>query len=1332
MKITNLAIRYRPSIAVLTVIIVLGGLGSYITIPKESFPSIEIPNIVVTTVYPGASPDDIESLLTEPIEREIQAVNGIKEIRSTSVEGVSSVIIEFDPEVSMDEAFQRVRDKVDVAKSELPADVEEPLVSEIDLEEFPIMNINLSAPYSLARLKQVAEDLAEELEAIPNLLEVPVVGGLEREVQVSVDIHALQGYNLAFEDVVSAIQSENTNLPGGSLNVDRLDYLVRINGEFQDPEAEISGLVISSPNGRPVYVRDVANVDFGFRERSSYARLRVLQVEENNRLTRLPEGEAATNPVVTLNVKKRSGANILITADQVNEVLDEFPLPSGTRVVITGDMSEQVLTFVKDLENNIISGLIFVVLVLLFFLGVRNAALVGIAIPLSMLLCFIVFQTIGQELNFVILFSLIIALGMLVDNAVVIVENIYRYREMGHGRWEAARLGTAEVGGAVVASTATTVAAFVPMMFWPGVTGKFMSYLPLTLIVTLTCSLFIAIIINPVITGFFMRLDGEELSPRPPLFRRLALAAVLMLAVLLGAANWKTLVVLVVAVPILYFANTRLFSPLANNFVRAYLPKLLTHYKVFLRFMLHRTYASGEAALAHRALWLATIIAAAVGCLSIGVSVAHRMPPLMMAGVPAMLASVVLAFVLLFRTRNTYFRNCFALGSFTLGVLLLICGGLITNLLGLTAGLTLLLPASLLLVTGLAGIFLHTAESLYLGGKTTAKAGLAFSVVVLGVLVLMSMVRQVEAATMVILILLPAGIVAIGALGMLLNGRLLRRRSELLLTDNRARLLTLTLGGLFSIFGLFAAAPTGVEFFPDTDPTLVNISLEAPLGTNIDETNRVTSEAQQRVNALLEGNSNDRSNVKNILVNVGTGGDAMFGGGAPGSENSIVTLNMVDYADRPESSRNTMTRLRERLQGIPGISMDFEKDNPGPPVGAPVNIEISGESFDEIARITAAIKGRLLEAASSGTIPGLVDINDNLNTGRPELRVNIDRQRAARFGLSTWQIANTIRSAINGIEASKYRTGKDEYDIIVRLEEVQRESLESIEQLTIVDEDVQIPITAVADFEIVGGLGSITRLDLERVATVTGDVAPGFNGAAILGQVQALLSDYERSLPAGYGLAYTGENEEQQEAFGFLFTALMIGVAGIFMIMIAQFNSVSAPLIIMVAVGLSLIGVLLGLTLTRTPFGLMTFIGVISLAGIVVNNNIVLIDYIRQLRDRGYNKLSAIVEGGATRLRPVVLTVLTTVIGLVPLTFGINVDFVGLLTDFAPDFQFGSENTQFWGAMGTAIISGLLFATFLTLVIVPVMYSVFDSLSTRLGAALSRRRSADAAPAPGA
>ncbi|MFQ5568355.1 MAG: efflux RND transporter permease subunit [Rhodothermales bacterium] len=1259
MRITNVAIKYRTSIVVLTVVLVLGGLLSYITIPKESFPSIEIPNIVVTTIYPGASPDDIESLMTKPIEQEIQGINGIKEIRSTSVEGVSTVVVEFNPDVSMDDAFQKVRDKVDIAKAELPSDVEEPIVSEIDLQEFPIMNINLAAPYSLARLKEVAEDLADEIETVPTVLEVPVVGGLEREVQVNVDLNALQGYNLTFDDLIATIRQENANIPGGSVDVDRLNYLVRIDGEFEDPEEEIESLVVKAINGTPIYVRDVADVVFGYKERGSYARLRVLKVEEDDELIVLPEDQTETLQVITLGVKKRSGANILETADGVRAKMDAFPLPNGTRVVITGDQSEQVLTLVKDLENNIISGIIFVVAVLLFFLGVRNAFLVGIAIPLSMFISFMLFQMMGQTLNFIILFSLIIALGMLVDNAVVIVENIFRYREQGYSRFEAARLGTAEVGSAVVASTATTVAVFIPMMFWPGIMGKFMSYLPLTLIVTLTSSLFVAIIINPVITGIFVRLENEERAPRPKVVRRIVAGVILMIGLVLAVANWKTLLVLAIAVPVLYFVHTRFFAPFAKSFVQTGLPKFIARYRSFLDWMLSRDY-----------------------------SVKHAM-----------------------------LRNTFALGSFTLGVVLLILSGIVGSLAGQTASLILLLPGGLLTLIGFLSIIVHSLESMYLGSKTSVKVGLIFGGATLVLFLLLSLGEKgLDPNAMITMIMLPITIAVVGFVGMLFN-----KRKRLILTDNRARLLTGALGGLFAILVLYVVAPTGDELFPDTDPTFINITMEAPLGTNIEESNRVASEAQARINRLLDGNATDKANLKNMLINVGVGSDAGFGGGAASPERSRVTLNMVDYADRPESSKYTMTRLREQLLGLPGIEIEFSKDDAGPPTGAPVNIEVSGEDFDQIARITRDIKLMLKEASDTRTIPGLVDIADNLNTGRPELRVNIDRERAARFGLNTSQIAGTVRSAINGFEASKYRTGEDEYDIIVRLAEEQRQSLESIKNLTIENDGQQIPITAVADFEVTGGLGSITRLDLKRVATVTGEAAPGFNKNMILAQVQAHLAEYEQGLPPGYNLAYTGESEDQAEAFGFLTTALLIGIALIFMIMIAQFNNVSTPFIIMVAVGLSLTGVLLGLILTRTPFGLMTFIGVISLAGIVVNNNIVLIDYIMQLRERGMDKHDAIIEGGATRLRPVILTALTTVIGLIPLTFGINVDFVGLLTDLDPNFQLGSENTQFWGPMGTAIISGLSFATFLTLVIVPVMYSVFDSLAAHLGTLFTGR-----------
>jgi multidrug efflux pump subunit AcrB len=631
------------------------------------------------------------------------------------------------------------------------------------------------------------------------------------------------------------------------------------------------------------------------------------------------------------------------------------------------------------------------------------------------------------------------------------------------------------------------------------------------------------------------------------------------------------------------------------------------------------------------------------------------------------------------------------------------------------AGLLVLAPGGLLLAVGLLGILVHALETVALGGRTSVKAGVVAGVVmsaVLGLIVLSG--TPLEAATMGELLALPAVVIVVGFVGALA----FHGRTHLLLTDNRAKLLTGALAFLFAIVGLFALAPTGSEFFPTTDPNQIRITLDAPLGTNVEASNRIAEEARTRVEALLGEDDAALANVKNVSVGVGVGGDAQFGGGAQRAETSRLTYNLVDYADRAEPSPETMQRLRDGVQGIPGVTIDFSQDENGPPTGPPVNIEISGPDFDTIVRISRDLKQLLERGAQAGELPGLVDITDDLDTGRPELRVNVNRERAAQFGLSTSQIASTVRAAINGTEASTYRAGDDEYDITVRLREADRQTLESLNNLTIAArEGITVPLVAVATLEEGTGFGSITRLDQERVVTVQGDAAPGFNGPEVLALVKEYLAEYEATeLPSGYSLVYTGESEDQQESFGFLTNALFIGGALIFMILIAQFNSVSAPFIIMISVGLSLIGVMLGLLLTRTPFGLMTFIGLISLAGIVVNNSIVLVDYVMQLRTRGLDKQEAVVEAGATRLRPVLLTALTTVLGLVPLTFGINIDFVGLLTDFAPNVQIGSENTQFWGPMGTAIIAGLTFGTFLTLVIVPTMYSAFDSLALRLAA----------------
>ena len=1266
MTITDVSIKYRTAIAAFTLILAIGGLASYLTIPKESNPSIEFPQIVVTSIYPGASPSDVEATVSQVIEQEISSINGIDEMRSTSSEGVSTVVVEFTPDVDTDKAYQEVNRAVDRAQPDLPDAVEEPLVDEINTDDFPIMTINLSGTYSLARLKEVGEDLQDELEGISSVLEANLIGGLTREVQINVDLSALKTHGVSFNDLISTIQQENTNIPGGSIDVDRLNYLVRVDGQFDDPADQIEELVVkTTSNGRNVYVRDVADVVFGFKDRESYSRLRILKRENAaGETVTVPKQERRTAQVISLNVKKRPGANILETSDAVKAAVDAFAFPSGTEVLVTGDQSENVQSLVTDLENNIISGLIFVIAVLLFFLGVRNATLVGIAIPLSMFTSFLVFQALGQTLNFIILFSLIIALGMLVDNAVVVIENIYRFREEGYSRWEAARLGTAEVGGPVVAATATTVSAFVPMLFWPGIIGEFMSYLPLTLIITLASSLFVALVINPVITGFFVQVKGREDGDAEPgewpaVVRYGGAALIVLLGVTLGIANWKTLVVVGTALPVLYLLHVYIMAPIGDRFVERGLPSLIQWYRGYLERMLERDYS----------------------------------------------------------VRYALLRNTGALAALTLGAVLSALGGAVWLAAGQLAGMLLLAPGGLLAALGALGVLLHTLERIYLGGWRSVAFGGALFALMLAILGLSYAAGNLSLPALYKLMAAPAGIVLVGLLGALLN-----TRTHLLLTDRRAALLNGSLGGLVLIVGLFVVAPTGQAFFPDTDPNRVQINVEAPLGTNIETSNTIAQTAEQRILRLLDQNPDSEANIENLLVNVGVGGDAQFGGGAQAPERARLSLNMVDYAERPESSTRTLEKLRAQLQGIPGTDIEFTKQEQGPPTGPPVNIEISGPEFERIVQISTEIKDRLSDAARSGQLPGLVDVSDNLNTGRPEVQVDVDREQAAKYGLSTSQIAQTVRSAIQGVEADTYRSGEDEYDITVRLQPSDRATLESLATLTVTNtRGRQIPLTSVADIEEGTGFGSITRIDQTRVVTVSGDAAPGYNGPDVLTRVQDALSEYRQGLPPGYTMEYTGGNEEQQESFGFLTTALAIGASLIFLILIIEFNSISAPFIIMAAVGLSLIGVLLGLILTRTPFNLFTFIGIIALAGIVVNNNIVLVDYIMQLRGRGSEKRDAIVEGGATRLRPVLLTALTTILGLVPLTFGINVDFVGLLANFAPNFQIGSENTQFWGPMGTAIISGLTFATFLTLVIVPVLYSVFDSVSLRVTEAFGGR-----------
>ena len=1087
--LTSFAVDHPTSVAVLMIIIMIVGVLSYITVPKESSPEIVVPNIIVNTVYPGVAPRDIETLITRPLEEELNTIADVKTITSTSIEGYSSINVEFTAGVVMEEALQQVREKVDIAKPDLPPAAEDPAIFEINFSEFPIMQVNISGPYSLVRLREVAEDLQDRIEQIPTVLSVSLAGGLEREVQVDVDLAKLKFYGVAFGDVIEAIRDENVTIPGGSIDVGGVKFLVRVPGEFT-ATAPIGDIVVETRNGRPIYVRDVAAVDFGFKERDSFARL---------------DG----NPVISLAITKRAGENIIETADAVRAVIarQSATFPEGTVVKITSDQSSDIHDMVSSLENNIIAGLILVVAVLLFVLGVRTAPFVGLAIPLSMLLSFSIIQLAGFTMNMVVLFSLILALGMLVDNAIVVVENMYRFRENGFDRAHSAKYATGEVAVPIIASTATTLGAFAPMAFWPGIVGEFMKYLPLTLIITLSSSLFVALVILPTLCSRMLDTEDARVSLTPAWKALLAgVAGVALLVVLSSSVLTAALFVLTGGALVGF--HRLVGHPLSHWIMTKAFPAVVTRYEVMLRGVLN-----------------------------------HRF--LMMLGATASLVLAVMAF----------------------GVL-----------------------------------------------------------------------------------------------------------------------------------------NAGVEFFPENiPPSSVYIQVEAPLGTRVERTDSIVRTIEERLWSI-EG----AEDFESIVATVGSQISQDFSAGGAATHLATVAVNFVDYEERRHDVFATLERMRREIgAGIAGADISVERPNNGPPTGSAIAIEITGQDPDALKRYGDEVVA-LLE--NSPIFPKLDGLESNMTGGRPELVIAVDRERAALYGLTTLDIGSTIRSAINGSEASKYRDGKDEYDITVRLAKAYREDLDALGDLTVMHEGQQVPLSSVATWRVGRGSGDVLRKDLDRVVSVSSDVRSTYNANAVLAETRAYLADYAATLPSGYALRYTGQQQEQQESEAFLIGAFLMAVLLIGFILVSQFDSVTKPIIILSSVVLSTVGVLLGLIVFRMPFGIvMSGVGVISLAGVVVNNAIVLIDYIDVLRKRdGMSRREAIVMGGKTRFRPVILTAVTTVLGLVPLAIGLNFDFIGLYSRLAPDFYWGGEQAAWWGPMAIAVIAGLTFATFLTLLLVPVMYSLLD------------------------
>ncbi|HIP36679.1 MAG TPA: efflux RND transporter permease subunit [Crocinitomix sp.] len=1128
--LSNWAINNKATVLVITAIIFLAGINSYKSMPNEAFPEVVMPEIFITTIYPGNSALDIEKLITRPLEKEINQTTGIDKILSTSKQGFSSIHVKFNSNITPEEALRKVKDKVDVAKADkdfpndLPAD---PDVREMNFAEMmPIFNINLSGEFSMDQLKKYGEYLEDEIENLPEIRGVDIRGVAEKEVEIAIDLNKMETLQLGFNDIAGSIANENMTISSGDMKQNGMLRSIRVVGEYKNPK-NIENIIVKNENQKVVYLRDIATVLFKEQEKTSYAR-------------------DWGKPVVMVDVKKRGGENLIIVSSKIDKIIDKAKktvFPEKLIISKTNDLTDKTIAQVTDLENNIIFGVLLVVIVLMFFLGLRNALFVGIAIPLSMLLSFILLNTLGITLNMMVLFALVLALGMLVDNGIVVVENVYRYIDEGYSNNDAAKYGVGEVAWPIIASTATTLAAFIPLGFWPGMMGQFMKYFPITLIMVLSSSLFVAMVINPVLTAMYMKVKEGDTTYKKMLFRS-AIAGILGLLLLVSGFKTSSKVFIAFGNMFILFAILNilykiLINPIINWFQNILLPKLEKVYEKVLRFAL--------------------------------------------------------------KGRRAYI---FFIGTFLM-------------------------------------LF-------------------------------------------------------------------------------------------FSMF-LMKAFPPKILFFPDAEPQQIYVYTELPIGTDLEKTNKLTINLENKILNYLKKYEDHGENylVKSVIGQVGEGtGDPNLGDQGNTPNKSRITLDFVDFVDRRNvNTLNVLTDLRALLSGFPGVDITVAKKEDKPPTGPPLNIEVTGDDYDKLIATAKEIKAFI----TSKNISGIEELKLDVELGKPEMIVNVDRQKANRLGVVTGQIADLLRTSLYGKEISTYKDGEDNYPINIRLQDKYRYDKDALlnQKVTFRDQNTgrikQVPIGAIVSAENTTTFSAVKRKNLNRMISVYTNILEGYNPTEVVDNTKQILKSYK--LPKGYSIKFTGEQEEQAKEMAFLSKALLIAVILIFLILVAQFNSAVTPVIISLSVVLSLIGVLLGLIIFKMDFIiLMTMLGIISLAGIVVNNAIVLIDYVNLIIERKKKEFNiseeqllpkklvfeSIVQAGKTRLRPVLLTAITTILGLIPLAYGININFITFFTDYDAHFYIGGENVMFWGPLSKTVIYGLTFATFLTLIIVPVMYYILFRVQLRM------------------
>ncbi len=1101
-KLSSWSIDNPTAIYILTIIVSLLGLAAYNSLPKENFPEIKLTQIYVQTVFPGTSPDNIENLVTKPIEKEVKNLTGVKKVTSNSFQDFSVVIVEFNTDVEVKQAKQDVKDAVDKARTELPQNLpNEPEVKDIDLSEMPILYVNISGNYDLNRLKNYSDRIKDKIEELKEIKRVEMVGALEREIQINLDMFKMQASGITFDDVERTVASENISATPGQVAMNNQKRIISVRNEFKSA-AEISNIIVKNAQGSSVYLRDIADVVDNFEEQESYARL---------------DGKN----VITLNIIKAQGENLIDASDKITKLVEEMKaqeLPKDLDIVLTGDQSDQTKTTLHDLINTIIIGFILVTIILMFFMGVTNALFVAMSVPLSCAIAFLVMPAFGFTLNMIVLFSFLLALGIVVDDAIVVIENTHRI--FGNGKMpikQAAKYATGEVFLPVLTGTMTTLIPFIPLAFWKGIIGEFMFFLPITLIITLIASLLVAYIINPVFAVSFMKVENYEERRKNSRF---------------GKRDKVLLVIFIAIALICYLAG----SIGTGNFVLFIYGFIMLERYVFSK-------------------WI------------------HS-----------------------FQTKAwPAFQDWY------------------------TRWLKKALANPIKVLVGTVVLFILTIV-------------------------------------------------------------------------------------------LFAVRKPEVLFFPNQQPNFAYVYLNMPVGTDQAYTNKVLGDLEQKVYKALDidvkkGKKNPM--VKSIISNVTVGAvDPSSGEVGNFPNKGKITVAFVGFADRNgESSAEYLEKVRAAIKGVPGAEVTVDKESGGPPLPKPIVIEITGDNLDSLVVTSERLKKFLV----SKNVKGVEELRSDFQSKNPEIVFDLDRERMNNEGITTGQVVGGLRTAVFGKEISRFRDANDDYPITLRLKKEQREDIDAVRNMPVIFRDMgmggvvrQVPVSAFADVRYATTYGGIKRKDQKRIITLSSNVVGDANPNEVVAAVQAEINKF--NAPAGINIRMGGQQEEQAETASFLGGAMGISVILIFLLLIMQFNSLSRSMIILSEVIFSIFGVLLGVAIFKTPFSIaISGIGIVALAGIVVRNGILLVEFLDLMLKDGMEPYDAILEAGRTRMTPVLLTATAAILGLVPLALGMNIDFSTLFSEFRPNIFFGGDSADFWAPLAWTMIYGLAFATFLTLILVPVL-----------------------------